>query len=89
MDSALHAPAAGFGDHEVYPDLIDKAAVLAVHLVKNHALPDANKRTSFITMIVSLNATQAMGTAGRRRFRRHRWLPLRMEPSVLSGLLAG
>ncbi len=27
-DSALHAPAAGFGDTEFYPDFIDKAAVL-------------------------------------------------------------
>ena len=28
VDSALHAPAAGFGDTEFYPDFIDKAAVL-------------------------------------------------------------
>ena len=27
-DSALHAPAAGFGDTEFYPDFVDKAAVL-------------------------------------------------------------
>ena len=31
-DSALHAPAAGFGDVEFYPDFVDKAAVLVVHL---------------------------------------------------------
>jgi hypothetical protein len=35
-DSALHAPAAGFGDTESYPDFIDKAAVLIVRLAKNH-----------------------------------------------------
>jgi len=29
-DSALHAPAAGFGDEDFYPDFVDKAAVLAV-----------------------------------------------------------
>ena len=69
-DSALHAPAAGFGDHEAYPYLIDKAAVLAVHLVKNHALPDANKRTSFITMIVFLKRN------GRR------WAPPDVDDSV-------
>lgn len=28
-DSALHAPAAGFGDTEFYPDFVDKAAVLS------------------------------------------------------------
>jgi death-on-curing protein len=26
-DSALHAPAAGFGETEFYPDFVDKAAV--------------------------------------------------------------
>ena len=43
-DSALHAPAAGFGETDFYPDFVDKAAVLAVRLVKNHPLPDGNKR---------------------------------------------
>lgn len=27
-DSALHAPAAGFGDEDFYPNIYDKAAVL-------------------------------------------------------------
>ncbi len=27
-DSALHAPAAGFGDTDFYPEFVDKAAVL-------------------------------------------------------------
>ena len=43
-DSALHAPAAGFGDTEFYPEFVDKAAVLVVRLAKNHPLPDGNKR---------------------------------------------
>lgn len=30
LDSALHAPQAGFGDQEFYPAFVDKAAVLAV-----------------------------------------------------------
>jgi death-on-curing protein len=41
-DSALHAPAAGFGETEFYPDFVDKAAVLVVRLAKNHPLPDGN-----------------------------------------------
>jgi hypothetical protein len=35
-ESALHAPSAGFGETEFYPDFIDKAAVLTVQQV--HAL---------------------------------------------------
>ena len=45
-DSALHAPAAGFGDTDFYPDFIDKAAVLVVRLAGNHPLPDGNKRAA-------------------------------------------
>ncbi|MGA2471537.1 MAG: Fic family protein [Solirubrobacteraceae bacterium] len=51
-DSALHAPAAGFGDVEFYPDFVDKAAVLVVHLAKNHPLPDGNKRAAWVTLRV-------------------------------------
>ncbi|NQV07418.1 Fic family protein [bacterium] len=50
-ESALAAPAAGFGDVEVYPDLATKAAVLCVRLVKNHPLVDGNKRAGFVAMV--------------------------------------
>ena len=49
-DSALHAPAAGFGDVDMYPDFVDKAAVLLVRLNKNHPLPDGNKRAAWVSM---------------------------------------
>ncbi len=47
LDSALHAPQASFGGHEMYPDFLDKAAVLAVRIARNHPLPDGNKRQSW------------------------------------------
>jgi len=47
LDSALHAPQAGFGGHELYPDFVDKAAVLAVRIVRNHPLADGNKRLAW------------------------------------------
>ena len=43
-DSALHAPQAGFGDTDFYPDPYDKAAVLACRIAWNHPLPDGSKR---------------------------------------------
>ena len=49
-DSALHAPAAGFGDTDFYPDFLDKAAVLVVRLARNHPLPDGNKRAAWVTL---------------------------------------
>jgi death on curing protein len=55
-ESALHAPAAGFGETEFYPDFVDKAAVLAVRLAKNHPLPDGNKRAAWVSLRVFLEA---------------------------------
>lgn len=50
-DSALHAPAAGFGGVELYPDVIDKAAVLCARLARNHPLPDGNKRVAYLALL--------------------------------------
>lgn len=56
-DSALHAPQAGFGDEEFYPDVYDKAAVLVCRLTWNHPLPDGNKRAAraSLVMFIDLN----------------------------------
>lgn len=60
LDSALHAPQAEFGDQELYPELIDKAAVLAVRIAKNHPLLDGNKRLAWgcLNMFLILNGHQ-------------------------------
>lgn len=56
-DSALHAPAAGMGEDDFYPDLHDKAAVLTCRLAWNHPLPDGNKRAAWacLIMFIELN----------------------------------
>lgn len=50
-ESALAAPFAGFGDIDRYPSLAEKAAVLCSRLVRNHPLPDGNKRAAYVTML--------------------------------------
>ena len=50
-ESALHAPASGFGDVEFHPGVERKAADLLHHLVRNHALPDGNKRVGYLCML--------------------------------------
>ena len=57
LDSALHAPQAGFGDEDFYPDVEQKAAVLAVRIARNHPLPDGNKRLAWqsLTIFLALN----------------------------------
>lgn len=53
-ESALGAPRAGFGDVELYPTLLEKAAILLERLARNHPLLDGNKRTAFFVTGVFL-----------------------------------
>lgn len=50
-ESALAAPFATFGGEVFYPDPVQRAGVLASRIVRNHALPDGNKRTALICML--------------------------------------
>lgn len=49
-ESALAAPFAGFGESEFYPDRATKAAILCSRIVRNHPLPDGNKRVAYLAM---------------------------------------
>lgn len=67
-DSALNAPAAEFGGDEFYPDFVAKAAILTSRLVRNHPLPDGNKRVAFecLRTFLDLNG--------------YRWIPPSPDP---------
>ncbi len=69
LDSALHAPQAGFGDEDFYPSIEQKAAVLAVRLARNHPLPDGNKRLAWqsLTVFLALNGVTLVADVRRRR----------------------
>jgi len=54
-DSALHAPQAGFDDVDFYPDVYDKAAVLACRIAWNHPLPDGNKRAAWACLVLFID----------------------------------
>ena len=55
LDSALQAPMAGFGDVDLHPTLLEKAAVLCVRIAQNHPLLDGNKRLAWMAMVVFLD----------------------------------
>lgn len=65
LDSALHAPQAGFGEQEFYPEFLDKAAVLTVRIARNHPLPDGNKRLAWasLSMFCELNGRRLDASA--------------------------
>jgi len=50
LDSALHAPFAGYGDVDVYPEPWRKCAILGSRLARNHPFTDGNKRVAFLVM---------------------------------------
>ncbi len=54
LESALFTPFQLFGNEELYPSIIEKAARLGFGLVKNHAFIDGNKRIGAHAMLVFL-----------------------------------
>lgn len=51
LDSALHAPQAGFGEVELYPTFVEKAAVLCARIALNPRCPDGNKRLAWASLV--------------------------------------
>ncbi len=76
-DSALAAPQAGFGGVEAYPDFATKAAVLCWHLVKNHPLPDGNKRCAFLATIEFVERNGGS------------WIPAPRDPDETDDMIRG
>jgi death-on-curing protein len=54
VESATYGPQATFGGDDLYPTLVDKAAVLGYALSLNHGFKDGNKRVGFTAMDVFL-----------------------------------
>ena len=55
LESALAQPKATFDSVDLYPTIIDKAAVLAFGLAMNHPFVDGNKRIAHAAMAVYLD----------------------------------
>lgn len=53
-ESALAAPFMGFGDTLFYPDAAQRAAIVCSRIIRNHPLPDGNKRTGYLCMRLQL-----------------------------------
>lgn len=50
LESSLAQPQMVFGGQELYPDMVEKAAVLGFLLIQNHPFLDGNKRTGHAAM---------------------------------------
>lgn len=54
LESAVYAPDASFGDEEIYPTPLEKAARLSYGLIANHAFVDGNKRIGVFCLLMML-----------------------------------
>lgn len=54
-ESALAAPFMGHGDTRFYPDPAQRAAIVCSRIIRNHPLPDGNKRTGYLCMLIQLD----------------------------------
>jgi death-on-curing protein len=54
LESAINQPRQTFGGRELYPTLVDKAAILFYGINKNHPFRNGNKRISAASLIVFL-----------------------------------
>lgn len=56
FDVSLHKPQMSFGGVDLFPTLEEKAAALAIAVIRNHPFVDANKRTGILAGMVMLMA---------------------------------
>lgn len=54
-ESALAAPFAGVADQQFYEHPVQRAAILASRIIRNHPLPDGNKRAALFLMDLYLD----------------------------------
>ena len=59
LESALNAPLQSFGDTDLYPSLLEKAARLGYGHIQNHPFVDGNNRIGTHTMHVFLAINHA------------------------------
>lgn len=55
LEGILAMPMAGFGDHEEYPTIEQKAAIYLYYLASGHGFKDGNKRTSYLAAFTFLD----------------------------------
>jgi len=55
LESCLNTPFQTFEQKDLYPNLLDKAAILFYLMVKNHPFQNGNKRIALITLLFFLS----------------------------------
>lgn len=62
FESALGQIPQSFNDHDLYPSIEEKAAMLLYLIVKNHAFVDGNKRIAAVCFLLLLRKNNLLQT---------------------------
>ncbi len=54
LDMAVKQPSQAVFNQELYPEVYEKAAILAINLAKKHPFHNGNKRTALVAMLLFL-----------------------------------
>lgn len=54
LDMAVKQPSQAVFNQELYPEIYEKAAILAINLAKKHPFHNGNKRTALVAMLLFL-----------------------------------
>lgn len=54
LESAVARAEAGYGEHDLYPSVEEKAAAVGCGLIQNHAFVDGNKRVGVLALLLIL-----------------------------------
>ena len=58
LEMSVLSCAQTFGEEELYPSIVEKAARVAFSICKNHPFVDGNKRTAILAMLTVLRINQ-------------------------------
>lgn len=64
LESSVLQPLQSFGDQDLYPSLVEKAAAIGYFLIQNHPFVDGNKRVGHAALetVLLLNGHELLAT---------------------------
>lgn len=90
LESCLAVPFQKFSQKDIYPSLVDKAAILYYLMIKNHPFQNGNKRIATTTLLVFLYMNNKWLEVDNQEFYNFSmWVaqsPAKLKDSVIEGI---
>ncbi len=84
LESCLGKPMQTYDSKELYPSLLDKAAILFYLMIKNHPFQNGNKRIAVMTLLLFLSVNKKwMNVPNQKLYNFAKWIA-ESDPKVKS-----